>query len=71
MQVNGLTKRYEQIAAVDHISVDERKGEALGLLGTNGAGKTTTIRMLTGLQATTRQNPAWQPTFERILPCDK
>lgn len=48
IQVEGLTKYYNDICAVDHISLDIEKGEILGLLGPNGAGKTTILRMLTG-----------------------
>jgi len=49
VQVEGLTKRYQQVTAVDHISFTVEKGEFFGFLGPNGAGKTTTIRMLTGI----------------------
>ena len=48
IQVNGLTKYYQDFCAVDNISLDIKKGEIIGLLGPNGAGKTTTLRMLTG-----------------------
>ena len=48
IHVESLTKYYQELCAVDHISVDIHKGEVLGLLGPNGAGKTTTLRMLTG-----------------------
>jgi ABC-2 type transport system ATP-binding protein len=48
IQIEGLTKYYNDFCAVDHISLDIRKGEIIGLLGPNGAGKTTTLRMLTG-----------------------
>ncbi|MGZ7115781.1 MAG: ABC transporter ATP-binding protein, partial [Halobacteriota archaeon] len=47
--VNGLTKRFGAITAVDDISFSVPEGELFGFLGPNGAGKTTTIRMLTGL----------------------
>jgi gliding motility-associated transport system ATP-binding protein len=47
IQIENLTKYYGDVCAVDHISIDIRKGEVLGLLGPNGAGKTTTLRMLT------------------------
>ncbi|MBW1691685.1 MAG: ATP-binding cassette domain-containing protein [Deltaproteobacteria bacterium] len=48
IQVQGLTKYYGDLCAVDHISLDIQRGEILGLLGPNGAGKTTVLRMLTG-----------------------
>jgi len=49
IQVQGLTKRYGDVLAVDNVSFEVRKGEFFGFLGPNGAGKTTTIRMLTGI----------------------
>jgi len=49
IKVVGLTKRYEKILAVDHVSFEVRTGEIFGFLGPNGAGKTTTVRMLTGV----------------------
>lgn len=47
--VNGLTKRFGAITAVDNISFSVPDCDLFGFLGPNGAGKTTTIRMLTGL----------------------
>ena len=47
--VNGLTKRFGAIIAVNDISFNVPQGELFGFLGPNGAGKTTTIRMLTGI----------------------
>lgn len=49
IEVNGLTKSFENITAVDNIRFSVNSGEVFGFLGPNGAGKTTTIRMLTGL----------------------
>jgi len=48
IHVQGLSKYYKDVCAVDEIDFDIQKGEILGLLGPNGAGKTTTLRMLTG-----------------------
>lgn len=48
IEVKGLTKRYGDRTAVDHVSFTAKPGEVVGLLGPNGAGKTTTMRMLTG-----------------------
>jgi len=47
--VDGLTKRYGNVLAVDDVAFGVREGEVFGFLGPNGAGKTTTINMLTGL----------------------
>lgn len=49
IEVRNLTKTFDGLTAVDHISFDVKKGEIFGLLGPNGAGKTTTIRMLSTL----------------------
>ena len=45
----GLTKRFGEKIAVDHIDLAVRKGEVFGFLGPNGAGKTTTVRLLSSL----------------------
>ncbi|MFC1949500.1 ABC transporter ATP-binding protein [Chloroflexota bacterium] len=44
----GLTYRYNELLAVDHINFRVGEGKILGFLGPNGAGKTTTVKMLTG-----------------------
>ncbi|MFA5364272.1 MAG: ATP-binding cassette domain-containing protein [Candidatus Bathyarchaeia archaeon] len=49
INVENLTKKFNDFTAVDHISFDVKKKEIFGLLGPNGAGKTTTIRMLSTL----------------------
>lgn len=46
--VDGITKTYGDITAVDDVSFDIEEGEIVGLLGPNGAGKTSTIRIMTG-----------------------
>jgi len=46
IQLTDLTKKFGNVVAVDHFSLDINEGEILGLLGPNGAGKTTTILML-------------------------
>jgi ABC-2 type transport system ATP-binding protein len=49
----GLTKRFGDFTAVDHISFSVAEGEIFGFLGANGAGKTTAMRILTGLSKPT------------------
>lgn len=49
----GLTKKFGDFVAVDHISFNVKKGEIFGFLGANGAGKTTAMRMLCGLSMPT------------------
>ena len=44
-----LTKRYEDLMAVDGLNIRIKKGEVFGFLGPNGAGKTTSIKMMVGL----------------------
>ena len=47
--INGVTKRYKNILALDDFSLSIEKGELFGLLGVNGAGKSTLIKILSGL----------------------
>ncbi len=47
--ITNLTKKFEDITAVDGLSLDVENGELFGLLGPNGAGKTTIINILCGL----------------------
>ena len=49
IKVQGLTKRYKDVVAVDNLTLSIEKGELFSLLGVNGAGKTTTIKMLSCL----------------------
>jgi len=47
--IQGLTKRFGEVLAVDNLSFEVDRGTVVGFLGPNGAGKTTTLRMLLGL----------------------
>jgi len=49
IESRGLTKRFGDFVAVDHVTMRVRRGEIFGFLGSNGCGKTTTMKMLTGL----------------------
>lgn len=52
--IHDLTKKFEDITAVDGLSLNINKGELFGLLGPNGAGKTTIINILCGLLTPTK-----------------
>ena len=49
LEVKDITKKYDDMVAVNGISFNVEKGEIFGLVGPNGAGKSTTINMITGL----------------------
>ena len=49
IMVEGLTKRYGSVKAVDDLSFAVRAGAVTGFLGPNGAGKTTALKMIVGL----------------------
>src|SRR5256886_15451131 len=49
IEVRGMTKRFGDLTAVDHVDLTVRAGEIFGFLGPNGSGKTTFLRMLCGL----------------------
>lgn len=49
IELEGLTKRYGEKVAVNHLTFTVRPGIVTGFLGPNGAGKSTTMRMMLGL----------------------
>ena len=49
IETSGLTKRFDDITAVDHIDAKIKEGSVFGLIGTNGAGKSTFLRMVSGI----------------------
>jgi putrescine transport system ATP-binding protein len=58
LRVEGLTKRFDDFTAVDHLSLDIRRDEFFALLGPSGCGKTTLLRLIAGFE---------QPSAGRIL----
>ena len=53
IKIEGLTKQYKDVKAVDRLNLSIEQGELFSLLGVNGAGKTTTIKMLSCLSRPT------------------
>ena len=49
VHIENLVKRYGDLLALDHLSLDIKEGEIFGLLGPNGSGKTTAINCLLAL----------------------
>lgn len=49
IQIKNLTKRFDQITALDHFTADIPEGCIYGLVGSNGAGKSTLLRLLCGV----------------------
>jgi ABC-2 type transport system ATP-binding protein len=49
INLQGITKRYREVAAVKDLDLEVRDGEIMGIIGHNGAGKSTTLKMLIGL----------------------
>ena len=58
VRIEGVTKRYGDVTAVDDVSLEILKGELFAILGGSGCGKTTLLRMLAGFE---------HPTGGRIL----
>jgi ABC-type Fe3+/spermidine/putrescine transport system ATPase subunit len=50
IEIEGLTKRFGGVTAVDHLNLNVEAGEFLTLLGPSGCGKTTVLRMIAGLE---------------------
>ncbi len=59
LHVEGVTKRYGSVLALDGVGFDVGRGEIVGFLGPNGAGKTTTMRAIMGLVALDGGAVAW------------
>ena len=60
IEAEGLTRRFGDFVAVDHVNFRIPRGEIFGFLGSNGCGKSTTMKMLTGLLPATE---GWAKLF--------
>ncbi len=59
LKIQGVTKKFGDLVAVDHLNLEISNHEIFGFLGANGAGKTTTIRMILGLLSATEGDIVW------------
>ena len=62
VEIQGVTKRFDSVVAVDNVTLTVEDREFLVLLGPSGCGKTTTLRMVAGLE---------DPTSGRIVIADR
>jgi ribosome-dependent ATPase len=67
IEAEGLTRRFGDFVAVDHVSFKIGRGEIFGFLGSNGCGKTTTMKMMTGLLPVTE---GWAKLFGKSMGAD-
>ena len=67
IEADGLTRRFGDFVAVDHVSFRIGRGEIFGFLGSNGCGKTTTMKMMTGLLPVTE---GWAKLFGKPMAAD-
>jgi spermidine/putrescine transport system ATP-binding protein len=72
VELRGVTKRFDDVTAVDDIDLDVRHGEFLSLLGPSGCGKTTTLRLIAGFEQPDEgeilidgENVAGRPPYKR------
>ena len=72
VEIRSLTKRFGDVAAVDAVSLDIRRGEFFSLLGPSGCGKTTLLRMIGGFELPTEgavlidgEDVTWTPPYQR------
>jgi ABC-2 type transport system ATP-binding protein len=68
LAVEGLTKRFGRIVALDGLSFEAPAGHVLGFLGSNGAGKTTTMRIALGVLRADTGRVTWGGRDSRALP---
>ena len=74
LRIEGLSKRFDSVLAVDHVSLNIPKGEIFALLGSSGCGKSTLLRMLAGFEKPTEgriflgeQDITELPPYERPI----
>ncbi len=60
LRVEGLTKRFKGVMALQGLSFSVNRGEILGVIGPNGAGKTTAVNVITGIEPPTGGRVFWK-----------
>jgi ABC-2 type transport system ATP-binding protein len=68
LAIDGLTKRFEAVQALDGVTFHVEPGEILGFLGANGAGKTTTMRIILGFLLPDAGTTTWKGRETRLWP---
>ena len=53
IRLENLTKRYQEVTAVDHLNLEIEDGDLVCLLGPSGCGKSTTLSIIAGLEQAT------------------
>ena len=71
IQINGISKHFGNVKAVDDVSFSIREGEFFSLLGPSGCGKTTLLRLLAGFEYPTNGNLLIDGSDITALPPDK
>lgn len=68
LAINGLTKTFGKLTAVNQLNLEVKRGQVFGMLGPNGSGKTTTLGMLTGVVNPTSGSFSWfgQPPTSQV-----
>jgi ABC-2 type transport system ATP-binding protein len=59
LSINGLTKKFRRLTAVNNLNLEVKRGQVFGMLGPNGSGKTTTLGMLMGVINPTSGSHTW------------
>jgi energy-coupling factor transporter ATP-binding protein EcfA2 len=68
LELQGLSRRYGDVIALDDLSFTVREGQMFGFVGPNGAGKTTTMRIVLGVLEPDRGEVRWRPADGRRDP---
>jgi len=71
LKVEGVTKRFGGLVAVNNVTMEVQKGEILGLIGPNGAGKTTLTNLISGVHTVSEGKIVFDGTDITLLPAHK